>query len=64
MATFSLTTLTKTTAQATSGGGIRGSRGRGIEDPHHHQRDFTIFPLRREPPLLVSDLGYRTDVAL
>ena len=29
-----MTTTTKTTAQATSGGGVRGSHGRGIEGPH------------------------------
>ena len=47
-ATFSLTTTTKTTAQATGGGGVRGSRGRGIEGPHHHQQDLTnFFPLVR-----------------
>ena len=53
MAIFWLTTTTQTTTQATGGGGVRGSRGRVSEGPHHHQLDFTIFSLRREPPLLV-----------
>ncbi len=48
------TTTTQTTTQATAGGGVRGSRGRGSKGPHHHQQDFTIFSLRREPPLLVA----------
>ena len=51
-ATIWLTTTTKTAAQATGVGGVRGSRGRGIEGP----QDFTIFSLRREPPLLVHIL--------
>ena len=50
----SLTTTTKTAAEATGVGGVRGSCGRGIEGPHHHPQDFTIFSLRRKPPLLVS----------
>ena len=52
-ATIWLTTTTKTAAPATGVGGVRGSRSRGIEGPHHHPQDFTIFSLRREPPLLV-----------
>ena len=48
-----LTTTTQTTAQATGGGGVWGICGRGSKGPHHHQQDFTIFSLRREPPLLV-----------
>ncbi len=50
---FWLTTATQTTAKATGGSGVRGSRGRGREGPHHHQQDVRIFSLRREPPLLV-----------
>ena len=54
------TPTTKTAAQATGVGGVRGSRGRGSEGPHHHQQDFTIFSLRQEPPLLVlSHIGLR-----
>ena len=49
-----MTTITTTTAQATGGGGVRGSRGRGIEGQCHHQQDLTIFSLRREPHLLVK----------
>ena len=47
MATFCLTTTTKTTAQATGGppdfggGGVRGSCGRGIEGPHQHEQDLS-----------------------
>ena len=52
-AIFLLTTTTQTTAKATGGSGVRGSRGRGREGPHHHQQDIMIFSLRREPPLLV-----------
>ena len=40
-----MTTTTRTTAQTTGGGGVRGIRGRGCEGPHHHQEDFTIFSL-------------------
>ena len=54
-ATIWLTTTTKTAAQATGVGGVRGSRSRGIEGPHHHPQDFMIFSLRREPPLLVKN---------
>ena len=50
---FLLTATTQATAQATDGGGFRGSHGRGSEGPHHHQQDFMIFSLWREPPLLV-----------
>ena len=53
-ATIWLTTTTKTAAEATGVDGVRGSSGRGIEGPHHHPQDSTIFSLRREPPLLVS----------
>ena len=53
-----LTTTTQTTSQATGGGGVRGSCGRGSEGPHHHQQDFTIFSLRREPPLLVYGIYF------
>ena len=49
-----MTTTTQTTAKATGGSGVRGSRGRGREGPHHHQQDIMIFSLRREPPLLVG----------
>ena len=51
-AIFWLTTTTQTTAQATGGGGVRGSRGRESKGPLHHQQDFTIFFLRQEPPYL------------
>ena len=53
MATIGLTTTTRTAAQATGVGGVRGSRSRGIEGPHHHPQEFMIFSSRREPPLLV-----------
>ena len=46
-----LTTTTQTTAQTAGGSGVRGSCGRGREGPHHHQQDYMIFSLPREPPL-------------
>ena len=59
-AIFWLTTTTQTTAEATGGAGIRGSRAKGSEGPHHHQQDFTIFSLRQEPPLLVITTNFDT----
>ena len=53
MTIFSTTTAPQTTVQATGGCGVRGSRGRTSEGPHHYQKDFIISFLRREPPLLV-----------
>ena len=41
---YFLTSTTQTTTQATGGGGVRGSRGRGSECPHH--LDLVKFELR------------------
>ena len=47
MAIFLLTTTTQTTAQATGGGGVKGSRGRGSQGSHRDQQDLIFFPTAR-----------------
>ena len=62
MAISLLTITTQTTAQATGGAGVRGSRVRESEGHLHHQQDFMIFFLRREPPLLPLVMRYVLEV--
>ena len=56
--------LTDPTDQAIGGSGVGGSRDGGREGPHHHQQDFTIFSLWREPLLLVITIKALSDLCI
>ena len=64
MAIFLLTTTNQTIAQATGGGGFRGSHSRGRKGPHHHQQAkaaFTGKSIQRDVENAVENTTRRTN---